>query len=113
MDLTLLGMSCIVLAWMVQFEAMWHQEETRLKVGFVGLYVLGVALLVADGLAGGAYAIAFLNLFVLVLSSLVLIRLNYGIKAPKGKLTRGRIQAGVVVVLVALVLLFFPLIVGM
>lgn len=66
------GLAMIIAAWFVQLAAL---RPTALTRGLPGLYILGVLLLVADGLVHHARAAAALNATSAILAYLVLRRI--------------------------------------
>jgi hypothetical protein len=72
MNLTLIGLGVIVLAWLVQFICV-IQKKNKINTYFVFIYIIGVAVLVYDGFASELTSLAIANLVSLVVAGLVLI----------------------------------------
>jgi uncharacterized membrane protein (DUF373 family) len=70
---SLIGLGIIVVAWLVQFFLI-SKKSKKINPYFVGLYALGVAVLVYDGFSSGLKNLAIANLVSLVVSVLVLVR---------------------------------------
>lgn len=68
----LIGLSIISLAWIIQFFTM--NKTKKISPIFVGLYSLGVAMLVYEGFKVTLNAMAVANLISFVVSILVLIK---------------------------------------
>jgi len=73
MSYSLIGLGIIVVAWLVQFFLI-NKKSKKINPYFVGLYALGVAVLVYDGFSSGLKNLAIANLVSLVVSVLVLVR---------------------------------------
>jgi len=74
MQLALLGLGIVVLAWIVQLIRMKKTKE--IMPCFICLYVIGVILLIVDGFIGDATYLALLNLLSAVVALIVLIRIG-------------------------------------
>ena len=70
-----LGLGLIVVGWVIQLIEVCKKKK-RLNRIFVIMYVIGVALLVADGFMNGLMTLAFLNLVCLVVVALVLVKIK-------------------------------------
>ncbi len=108
MELAMLGMGFIVLAWLVQFVSVWETEKNELKGGFLGLYALGVIFLVLDGINKSDFTTAGFNIIIVILSGMVLVRTK-PYPSRKKMIATSRIQAGILILLAALLLFFVPL----
>lgn len=73
--IALIGLSLIVLAWLVQF--IYLDKKKKLSIWFVITYVLGVIFLVYDGFSAGLTNLAVANLVSLIIASAVLIKLKF------------------------------------
>jgi len=73
--ISLIGLSLIVIAWILQFFLM--DKKKKLSLSFVILYILGVILLVYDGFSSGLNDLATANLISLLVSLAVLIKLKF------------------------------------
>jgi len=69
------GLSLIVLAWIIQFLLM--DKKKKIYVSFIILYCLGVVFLVYDGFSSGLNSLAIANLISLIVSIAVLIKLKF------------------------------------
>ena len=75
MQLTLLGLSLIAVAWAIQFIHSWSKGKS-LSVPFVAMYGAGIVALVFDSFAGTFNAAGWLNLVVLLLVVLTLLKIH-------------------------------------
>jgi predicted membrane chloride channel (bestrophin family) len=73
MNLDLIGLVVIALAWVAQIIFAWNSGSRQIKKQFLGLYCLGVLLLVIDGYWYKDSSSATLNLLALVLAFLVFL----------------------------------------
>ena len=71
--LTSFGLGIICLAWFYEFYLIVIKKDRVIKPVFVGVYTLGVLVLVIDGLTSGAGSIMWLNLISFILSFAVLL----------------------------------------
>lgn len=67
--LTFIGLGVIILAWMFQFVKIAFGSK-NIQPAFVGIYAVGVLLLVVDGFMSGLNEIASFNLASLVVALL-------------------------------------------
>ena len=75
--LTTLGLGIICLAWFYEFYLVVSKKDKTIKAPFVGVYALGVLVLVIDGLTNGASSMMWLNLISFILSfGVLLVLLN-------------------------------------
>ena len=68
--LNLIGLAVIALAWVVEFFFMGKMR--RISPIFVGVYILGVGVLVYDGFTSDAIEMGIANLLILVAAAVVL-----------------------------------------
>ena len=68
----LIGLSVIVLAWILEFFLMGKKK--KISPFFIGVYIIGTGILVYDGFtsSSGSYLTAIANLVSLVISGIVL-----------------------------------------
>jgi len=69
-SLTLIGLSVIVLAWILEFFFMGKRK--KISPVFIGVYILGVGILVYDGFTSKAIEMGIVNLLSLVAAAVVL-----------------------------------------
>jgi hypothetical protein len=69
---SLIGLSLIIVAWLIQLFAKNVRRVSRM---FVGVYVFGVAVLVYDGFSSGMRDLAIANLVSLVVALLVFVKI--------------------------------------
>lgn len=67
---TLIGLFVIVVSWIVEFFLMGKRK--KISPIFIGVYVLGVGILVYDGFTNGTIELAIANLISLVVAGIVL-----------------------------------------
>jgi hypothetical protein len=68
--LTLIGLSIIVVAWVLEFIFMGKRQ--KISPIFIGVYILGVGVLVYDGFTSKAIELAIANLVSSLVASVVL-----------------------------------------
>lgn len=72
-----LGLIFIITGWFIQFAKMWKKKEKeKLSYGFLIVYIIGVALLVADGMLAGLFLLAWLNVASMAGAVLVMLKLR-------------------------------------
>ncbi|MFA6324987.1 MAG: hypothetical protein WCX46_02045 [Candidatus Paceibacterota bacterium] len=71
--LTTLGLGIICLAWFYQFYLIVNKKDRAIKPIFIGVYTLGVFVLVIDGLTSQSGSIMWLNLISFVLTFGILL----------------------------------------
>lgn len=69
-SLSLIGLAVIIVAWISEFFLMGKRK--KISPIFIGVYVLGVGILVYDGFTSGAIELAVANLIGCVVSGMVL-----------------------------------------
>ena len=74
-SVSLIGLILVTLGWGLQFLLM--DKKKKINISFVVIYTLGVACLVYDGFSSGLNNLAIANLFSLVFSLAVLIKLKF------------------------------------
>jgi hypothetical protein len=67
---SLIGLFVIIAAWIVEFFLMGKKK--KMNPIFIGVYILGVGILVYDGFTSGAVELAIANLISLVVAGIVL-----------------------------------------
>lgn len=72
--LTFIGLGVIVFAWIYQFVSISFGNR-NIQPAFVGIYAIGVLLLVVDGFMSGLSTIAAFNLVSFVVALLTLLLL--------------------------------------
>jgi hypothetical protein len=70
MSLSLIGLSVIIVAWILEFFFMGKKK--KISPIFIGVYILGVGILVYDGFTSGVNDIAVANLITAVVAGVVL-----------------------------------------
>ena len=73
--LTTIGLVIICVAWAYEFYLITSKKDTLFGSMFVGIYALGVLLLVIDGFMLGADSITWLNLVSFIISVGILFML--------------------------------------
>jgi hypothetical protein len=73
--MTILGLSLISLAWLIQLVLI-SQGKQLVSPIFVGTYIVGVALLIADGFNSGLNDLALANLVSMILAVAVFFALK-------------------------------------
>ena len=73
--MAILGLSLISLAWLIQLVLI-SQGKLSLSSTFVGVYVIGVALLIVDGFSTGLNSLALANLISMILAAAVFFALK-------------------------------------
>ena len=68
--LNLIGLSVIVLAWILEFFFMGKRK--KISPIFIGVYIIGVGVLVYDGFTSKAIELGIVNLLSLVAAAIVL-----------------------------------------
>ena len=69
-SLSLIGLGVVVLAWVSEFFLMGKRK--KISPVFIGIYILGVSILIYDGFTSGLKSIALANLVTLIISGIVL-----------------------------------------
>ena len=69
-SLSLVGLGIVVLAWVLEFFFMGKKK--KISPVFIGVYILGVGILIYDGFSSGSKEIAVANLVSLVVAGIVL-----------------------------------------
>ena len=72
-SLSLIGLSLVVLGWLMQLIKM--KKDLKIKPCFVGFYSLGVLILVYDGFSSGLNDLAIANLISLVISAIIFVKI--------------------------------------
>jgi hypothetical protein len=67
---SLIGLFVVIAAWIVEFFLMGKKK--KINPIFIGVYILGVGILVYDGFISGSVEIAIANLISLVIAGIVL-----------------------------------------
>ncbi len=67
---SLIGLFVVIAAWIVEFFLMGKKK--KMSPIFIGVYILGVGVLVYDGFTSGAVELAIANLISLVVAGIVL-----------------------------------------
>lgn len=67
---TLIGLFVIIAAWIVEFFLM--NKRKKISPIFIGVYIIGVGVLVYDGFTSGTIDLAIANLISLVVAGIVL-----------------------------------------
>jgi hypothetical protein len=67
---SLIGLFVVIAAWIVEFFLMGKKK--KMNPIFIGVYILGVGILVYDGFTSGAVELAIANLISLVVAGIVL-----------------------------------------
>jgi hypothetical protein len=67
---TLIGLFVIIAAWIVEFFLM--NKRKKISPIFIGVYIIGVGVLVYDGFTSDAIDLAIANLISLVVAGIVL-----------------------------------------
>ncbi len=70
LSLSLIGLSVIVLSWTLEFFLMGKKK--KISPIFIGIYIIGVGILVYDGFTTQNNLLAIANLVSLVVSAIVL-----------------------------------------
>ena len=73
--LTTIGLTIICFAWVYQLHLLTNKKDVLLSSKFVGIYVLGVLLLVVDGFTSTVTSVSWLNFFSFIISAGVLYML--------------------------------------
>jgi uncharacterized protein with PQ loop repeat len=75
MQLSLIGLSLIIIGWLIQF---FYQLKNKKGINplFIIIYIIGVLVLVVDGYLSGLIELAVLNLISSIIAALVLIKLK-------------------------------------
>lgn len=68
--LTYIGLGLIVFAWLYQLVSFAYGNK-KIRFVFVGLYSVGVLVLVVDGFMAGLNSVAYFNIASLVMSLLL------------------------------------------
>jgi hypothetical protein len=71
--MTIIGLLIIALAW---FYQLGNLAKKQIQPIFVGLYCLGVLILIIDGFLGGARLVALGNIITLTPAALVFLKLG-------------------------------------
>lgn len=74
MNLVIVGLAIIVLAWLIQFFYMICSKN-KVNLYFVIVYIIGVAVLAYNGFVSNSMSLAISELASLIASGLVLIAL--------------------------------------
>ena len=74
MNLVIIGLGIISLAWLIQFIYM-IQKKNKINFYFVLVYIIGVAVLAYNGFISGSSTMAIAELVSLIASALVFIAL--------------------------------------
>jgi hypothetical protein len=69
-SLSLIGLSVIILAWVLEFFFMGKRK--KISPVFVGTYILGAGILVYDGFTSNSLELGIANLIILVVAAVVL-----------------------------------------
>lgn len=69
-SLSLIGLGVIVVAWILEFFFMGKKK--KISPVFIGVYIIGVGILVYDGFTSNAIEIGIANLASLVIAAIVL-----------------------------------------
>ncbi|MFH0906552.1 MAG: hypothetical protein V1824_04410 [archaeon] len=72
MNLSIIGLVLIILAWIAELFKMGELKQIR--PCFIALYILGVVFLVIDGFSSNLTTLAILNLITGVIALIVLIK---------------------------------------
>ena len=78
MSLSLIGLSVIIVAWILEFFFMGKKK--KISPIFIGVYILGAGILVYDGFTSGVNDIAVANLITAVVAGIVLGKTLVGLK---------------------------------
>jgi len=70
MTLSLIGLSLIVVAWVLEFIFMGKRQ--KISPIFIGVYILGLGVLVYDGFTSKAIELAIANLITSLVAAVVL-----------------------------------------
>jgi hypothetical protein len=70
MSLSLIGLSVIIVSWILQFFFMGKKK--KISPIFIGVYILGAGILVYDGFTSRALDLGIANLLALVIAAIVL-----------------------------------------
>jgi hypothetical protein len=69
-SLSLMGFAVIIISWILEFFFMGKRK--KINPIFIGVYILGVGIMVYDGFTSGAYEIAVANLISCVVAGVVM-----------------------------------------
>lgn len=69
-SLSLIGLSVIIVAWILEFFFMGKRK--KISPIFIGVYILGVGILVYEGFTSKAIELGIANLISLVVAAIVL-----------------------------------------
>jgi hypothetical protein len=69
-SLALIGLAVIVIAWVAEFFFMGKRK--KISPVFIGIYILGVGILVYDGFTSDAIEMGIANLLSLIVAAVVL-----------------------------------------
>ena len=72
MTLTHIGLMLIGFAWLLQF----FTKKNMIDMKFVSIYILGVVILITDGLLSGQITLALLNLISFLSAGAVYMKLR-------------------------------------
>ena len=70
---SLIGLLLVIFGWLIQLIKM--KKDLKINPCFVGLYSLGVLILVYDGFNSGLNNLATANLFSLIISAIILFKI--------------------------------------
>ena len=70
MSLSLIGLSVIIVSWVLQFFFMG--KKRKISPIFIGVYILGAGVLVYNGFTSDALDLGIANLLALVVAAVVL-----------------------------------------
>lgn len=73
--IALIGLSLVVLAWIVQFFLV--DKKKRISLWFIAIYCVGVAFLIYDGFSSGLNELAIANLISLIVALAVLVKIKF------------------------------------
>lgn len=71
---SVIGLTIIIIAWILQFVFM--DKKKKIYPSFIIVYAIGVLILVYDGFSSGLNDLAIANLFSIIASIAVLIKLK-------------------------------------
>ena len=70
---SLIGLLLVIFGWLIQLIKM--KKDLKINPYFVGLYSLGILILVYDGFSSGLNNLAIANLISLIISAIVLVKI--------------------------------------
>ncbi|MCL5090405.1 MAG: hypothetical protein M1514_00155 [Patescibacteria group bacterium] len=73
--MTILGLSILTIAWLVQFFSM-SGKDLKIKPLFLVIYCLGVMILIIDGILAGSKPVIWGNTACIVTTGLVLAKVK-------------------------------------